>query len=64
MLIKIFLKIRYYKCCIAIELIQKKEMILLKVIDVKNVWFVTIGFSVMDSSLKIMYAMVAMVCHC
>ena len=41
---KIFLKIRYCKCCIIIELVKVKELILLKVKTVKNVRFVIIGF--------------------
>ena len=37
-----------------------KELILLKVIEVKNA-FVAIGFSIMDSNFKILYAMVVMI---
>ena len=40
----IFLKIRYYKCCITIKLIKVKKLILLKVTAPKNGWFTTIGF--------------------
>ena len=43
-LMKIFLNIRYYKSCIAKELIIEKELILLKVIEVKGGWFATISF--------------------
>ena len=35
------MKIRYNKCCIT----KVKELILLKVIKVKNAWFSTIGFN-------------------
>ena len=38
---KVFLKIRYYKSCIMIELIQANELIFLKVRIVKNALFVT-----------------------
>ena len=38
------MEIRSYKFCIIIEMIQAKELILLKVMAVKNVWCVTIGF--------------------
>ena len=41
---KIFLNIRYYKSCIAKELIIEKELILLQVIEVKGGWFATISF--------------------
>ena len=34
---------------------------LLKIITVKNAWFVTIGFSIIGSNLKILYIMVAMI---
>ena len=35
-LIKIFLKIRYYKCCIRTELIKVKELIMQKATTAKN----------------------------
>ena len=56
-MMKMFLKIRYYKCCITIELIQAKELILLKVTTVKNVVFAIIGFLIINSNFKILYAM-------
>ena len=37
---------------------------LLKIITVKNAWFVTIGFSIIGSNLKILYIMVAMIWQC
>ena len=37
-------------------LIQLKELIFLKVIAVKNAWFVTIGFLIMVSNFKFLYA--------
>ena len=40
----LFLKIRYYTCCITIELTQTKELILLKGTIVKNAWFSIIIF--------------------
>ena len=49
------IKIRSYKCCIIIELIWMKELIVLKVIEVKNIWFVTIGFSILDPDFKILF---------
>ena len=49
------IKIRSYKCCITIELIWMKELIVLKVIEVKNIWFVTIGFYIMDPDFKILF---------
>ena len=63
-LMKIFLKIRYYKCCITIKLIQATELILLKVIKVENAWFVTIGFLIIDSNFKIIYAIIVMIWQC
>ena len=33
-----------------------KELILLKVIEVRNVWFATIGVLIIDSNLKVLYA--------
>ena len=57
------LKIIYYKCCITNELIQVKELILLKV-TAKNLCFATIGSLIMDSNFKILYAMVAMFLQC
>ena len=38
---------------------KAEEFILLKVTTAKNVWFVTIGFSIMDSNFKIMYSMLS-----
>ena len=38
-----------------------KELILLKVIKVKNAWFATTSFLIMDSDFKILYAMVVMI---
>ena len=32
---------------------------LLKVTEIKNAWFATIGFLIIDSNFKILYAMVA-----
>ena len=58
---KISLKIRYYICCITIELKKAKELIFLKVITAKNAQFATIGFLIMDSNLKTMYPMVVMI---
>ena len=63
-LIKVFLKIRYFKSFITIELVWEKELILLKVSTAKNVWFATIGFSITDSNLKILYTMVAITWQC
>ena len=60
-LMKIFLKIRYYKCCFTKSLIEPREMILLKVATAKNVWFATISFLIMDWNFKIAYAMVFMI---
>ena len=57
----IFLRIRYYKCYITIELIYKKELILLKVMEIKNACFATTSFLIMDSNFKILYAMVGMI---
>ena len=57
----IFSKIRYYKCCITIELIWGKELILLKVTTAKNAWFAINGFLIMDSNFKIIFAMVVMI---
>ena len=37
---------------------------LLKVIKVENVWFVAIGFWIMDSNVKIMHLMVVMIYQC
>ena len=36
-----------------------RELILLKVIEVKNAWFAAIDFLIMHSNFKILYAMVA-----
>ena len=47
---RIFL-IKSYKCCIIRNDIN--EMILLKLIKIKNGWFATIGFLIMESKLKI-----------
>ena len=44
-----------------IELILVKELILLKVIEVKNAWFATISFLIIDSNFKILCAMDAMI---
>ena len=33
-----------------------KELILLKVIEVRNVWFATIGVLIIDSNFKVLYA--------
>ena len=51
-----------YKYRITIGLIQVKEMIRLKVITVKNVWLVTIGFLIMGLNIKILFEMVVMTC--
>ena len=40
---------------------KSRELILLKVIEVKNAWFVTIAFLIMNSNFKTVYAMVAMI---
>ena len=61
---KIFLKIRNYKCYITIELIQAKELILPKVTKVNNVGFSIVGFLVMDSNFKIMHVMAVMIWQC
>ena len=37
---------------------------LAKVTTLKTVWFVTIGFSTMDSTFKIIYVMVFMIWQC
>ena len=60
-LMKIFLKIRYYKCCFTKNLIESREIILLKVKTAKKVWFATISFLIMDWNFKIVYAMVVMI---
>ena len=39
-------------------------MILQKVTTAENVWFAIIGFLIMDSNLKILYAMVLMIWQC
>ena len=39
-------------------------MILLKVTTGKNVWFATMGFKIMDSNFKILYAMVVVIWQC
>ena len=44
-----------------IELILVKELILLKVIEVKNARFATISFLIIDSNFKILCAMDAMI---
>ena len=49
-----------YKCCSTIELIQVKELMLLKVITVKHVQFSTIFILIMGSNFKILCVMVAM----
>ena len=43
------------------ELIEVKEFTLLKVIIVKNVWFVTIGFLMMSLNFEILFVMIVMV---
>ena len=43
------------------ELIEVKEFTLLKVIIVKNVWFVTIGFLIMSLKFEILFVMIVMV---
>ena len=43
------------------ELIEVKEFTLLKVIIVKNVWFVTIGFLTMSLNFEILFVMIVMV---
>ena len=43
------------------ELIEVKEFTLLKVIIVKNVWFVTIGFLIMSLNFEILFVMIVMV---
>ena len=63
-LVKIFLKIGYYKCCITIKLIYEMELITLKVTIAKSVRFVIVLFSIMNSNFKILYAMVAMTWQC
>ena len=48
-------------CCIMIELIKVKELTLLKVIEVKNAWFVTDDFLISDSNFNILYRMVVVI---
>ena len=49
----IFSKTRYYKCCIAMEFVKAKEMILLEVTKVEGMicqyWFVNHGLIFQDS---------------
>ena len=49
----IFSKTRYYKCCIAMEFVKAKEMILLEVTKVEGMicqyWFVNHGLTFQDS---------------
>ena len=54
----------YLKFWITIELIQGKELILLKVTFVKNVWFDSNGFVIMNLNVKILCAVVTMTWHC
>ena len=44
-----------------IELIQEKQLILLKVISAKDTWFLIIGFLIMGSNFKILSVMAAMI---
>ena len=57
---KIFLKVRYYKCYNAIELIYATELIFLTLTTAKNVWFAVIVFLIMGLNFKILYAKVVM----
>ena len=52
---------RSYKY-ILIELIYVKELMLLKIIMVKNVYFVTIGLLVMGLNLKHVFVMIVVIC--
>ena len=42
----------------------RKELILLKVATVKNVWFVIIVFLIMDSNFKILYVRIVIIWKC
>ena len=55
-LTKIFLEIRYHKCCNMIQLISEKELILLKLTTANNVWFAIISFLIVDLNFKILHA--------
>ena len=48
-LMRIFLKIGYYKRCIAIELIKAKKLILFKECMICHYWFFNHGFKFQDS---------------
>ena len=50
------------KSCIAMELIQVKDFIWLKVTTAKNAWIVTISFLIMDSNFSILYVMFVTTC--
>ena len=52
------------KCCITIELIQVKELILLKVTTVNNVFIVTIALLIECLKFKIMFVMFVMIWGC
>ena len=54
---------RSYKY-ISIELIYIKELMLRKIITVKNVSFVTIGLLVMGLNLKHVFVMIVVICCC
>ena len=46
------------------KIVEVTELILQKVKEVKNALFVTIGFLIMDSNFKILYATVGMIWPC